>query len=76
MDELKRELNFSQYISVSPPNEIDISKEQIFFRKKYAEIINYLKVMMTNDDDELVKQYIYPKGALLVNQTFIGHGYI
>ena len=66
MDELKRNLNFSQYISVSSPSEIDISKEQIFFRKKYNEIINYLKIMMTTDDDELVKQYIYPKGALLI----------
>ena len=34
MDELKRELNFSQYINVFSPSEIDISKEQIFFRKK------------------------------------------
>lgn len=66
MDELKRELNYSQYINITPPSEIDISRDQIFFRKKYNEIINYLKVMMTTDDDELVKQYIYPKGSLLI----------
>lgn len=71
MDEYKREINYSQYICVSTPSDIDISQDQIFFREKYQEIINYLKIMMISDDDEIVKQYIYPKGALLIN---IGYG--
>jgi hypothetical protein len=71
MDEYKSQLNYSQYICVSDPSDINISQDQIFFREKYQEIINYLKIMMINDDDEIVKQYIYPKGALLIN---IGYG--
>ena len=71
MDEYKREINYSQYICVSTPSDIDISQDQIFFREKYQEIINYLKIMMISDDDEIVKQYIYPKAALLIN---IGYG--
>ena len=71
MDEYRRELNYSKYICISSPTDIDISQDQIFFREKYQEIINYLKIMMISDDDELVKQYIYPKGALLIN---IGYG--
>jgi hypothetical protein len=71
MDEYKREINYSQYICVSTPSDIEISQDQIFFREKYQDIINYLKIMMVSDDDEIVKQYIYPKAALLIN---IGYG--
>ena len=71
MDEYRRELNYTKYICRSSPTDIDISQDQIFFREKFQEIINYLKIMMISDDDELVKQYIYPKGALLIN---IGYG--
>ncbi|GAH30336.1 unnamed protein product, partial [marine sediment metagenome] len=52
------------------PNEIDIDREDIFYRDKYNDIINYLKIMLTNHEESIVQSYnkfIQPKGAILIN---------
>lgn len=58
---------FSKYFKVISPSEIDINKEDIFYRDKYNDIINFLKAMLTNHDDPTLNGYIEPKGAILIN---------
>jgi len=58
---------FSKYFRVIKPSEININKEEIFYRDKYNDIINYLKVMLTNYDDATLNGYLAPKGAVLIN---------
>jgi hypothetical protein len=61
---------FSKYYRLITPDEIDIDREEIFYRDKYNDIINYLKVMLTNHEDKIVQSYdkfIQPNGAILIN---------
>jgi len=63
-------LKFSRYYRLITPNEIDIDREDIFYRDKYNDIINYLKIMLTNHEESIVQSYnkfIQPKGAILIN---------
>ena len=64
------DLKFSRYYRLITPNEIDIDREDIFYRDKYNDIINYLKIMLTNHEESIVQSYnkfIQPKGAILIN---------
>ena len=56
-----------KYFRIIKPSEIDIDKGDIFYRDKYNDIINFLKVMLTNHDDKTLNGYIEPKGAILIN---------
>ncbi len=58
---------FSRYFKIVKPSEIHINKEEIFYRDKYNDIINYLKVMLTNYDDKLLDSYLSPKGSILIS---------
>jgi len=58
---------FSRYFTVLNLSEININKGDIFYRDKYNEIINYIKILLTNSMDIEVYKYIEPKGALLLN---------
>jgi hypothetical protein len=58
---------FSKYFKIVKPSEIHINKEEIFYRDKYNDIINYLKVMLTNYDDKLLDSYLSPKGSILIS---------
>jgi len=58
---------FSRYFRVISPTKINVKKEDIFYRDKYNEIINYIKVMATYNDDNILGEYLVPKGALLIN---------
>jgi hypothetical protein len=58
---------FSKYFQINKPSEININKEEIFYRDKYNDIINYIKVMLTNHDDGILNDYLSPKGAILIN---------
>lgn len=58
---------FSQYFRIIKPSEINIDKEDIFYRDKYNDIINFLKVMLTNHEDTILNGYLEPKGAILIN---------
>ena len=48
MPEINKDLEFSMYFKKISPKEIDINKEDIFYRDKYNEIINYIKVILTD----------------------------
>ena len=58
---------FLKYFRVIQPSEISINKEDIFYRDKYNDIINYLKLMLTNHEVNILKSYLEPKGAILIN---------
>jgi len=57
----------STYFQIIKPSEININKEDIFYRDKYNEFINYIKVMLTNHDDMILNGYLEPKGTVLIN---------
>ncbi|MCK4480348.1 MAG: hypothetical protein KAV01_07460 [Candidatus Lokiarchaeota archaeon] len=67
MKELSDIPEFSKYFQVISPSEINIDKDNIFYRDKYNDVINFLKVMLTNHDDTTLNGYIEPKGAILIN---------
>lgn len=67
MKELNDIPEFSKYFQVISPSEINIDKEDIFYRDKYNDIINFLKTMLTNHDDPNLNGYIEPRGAILIN---------
>ncbi|MFX0142504.1 MAG: hypothetical protein ACFE9C_00370 [Candidatus Hodarchaeota archaeon] len=58
---------FSKYFQVVKPSKIQINKEDIFYRDKYNDIINYLKVMLSNNDTTFLNGYLSSKGAVLIN---------
>ena len=67
MKDLKNIPELLKYFRIIKPSEIDIGKGDIFYRDKYNDIINFLKVMLTNHDDKTLNGYIKPKGAILIN---------
>ena len=67
MKELNDIPEFSKYFQVISPSEININKEDIFYRDKYNDIINFIKAMLTNHDDPILNGYIEPSGAILIN---------
>jgi hypothetical protein len=67
MNDLSKIPEFSKYFRTITPAEVAIDKENIFYRDKYNDIINYIKVMLTNNDDMVIQEYVKPKGALLIN---------
>ncbi len=69
MEDIDNDIEFSKYYRVITPNEIEIDREEIFYRDKYNDIINYLKIVLTNDEESVVQSYdkfIHPKGAILI----------
>ena len=67
MSEKNNNIRISSYFKRFLPSEITIKKEDIFYREKYNEIINYIKVILTNSEDLEFTKYIKPKGTLLIN---------
>ncbi|MFX1409109.1 MAG: hypothetical protein ACFFA6_02055 [Promethearchaeota archaeon] len=67
MNNLKNVPEFLKYFRLISPSEININKDDIFYRDKYNDIINYIKVMLTNNDNMLIQEYLKPKGILLIN---------
>ncbi|MFX1258041.1 MAG: hypothetical protein ACFFAN_09285 [Promethearchaeota archaeon] len=67
MKEPDTNLQYNQYYRVISPSEIDIKREDIFYREKYNDIINYIKGMLTNNEYSTIQQYLIPKGLLLIN---------
>lgn len=70
MEDMDNDIEFSKYYRVITPNEINIDREEIFYRDKYNDIISYLKIMLTNHEDSITQSYnkfIQPKGAILIN---------
>ncbi|MBY8979870.1 MAG: hypothetical protein KGD72_05735 [Candidatus Lokiarchaeota archaeon] len=69
MDEKTDDLKFSKFYQLIAPNEMDIDKEEIFYREKYNDIINYLKIVLTNNEESVAQSYnkfIHLKSAILI----------
>jgi len=67
MSNLGSDLEYSKYFRVISSSEINIDREDIFYRDKYNDIINYLKVMLTDHGDSIIQKYVQPKGKLIIN---------
>lgn len=67
MSDKNKNLEFSKYYKSVSPTEIRIDKEEIFYRDKYSEIINYIKIIITESEDLELYKYVKPKGLLLIN---------
>ncbi|MFX1329703.1 MAG: hypothetical protein ACFE91_16360 [Promethearchaeota archaeon] len=67
MKDLNNVPEFLKYFRVSNPSEITISKDDIFYRDKYNDIINYVKSMLTIHENNGLKDYLEPNGAILIN---------
>ncbi|MFX0074249.1 MAG: hypothetical protein ACFE96_02310, partial [Candidatus Hermodarchaeota archaeon] len=70
MTNTDNDVEFSKYYRIITPNEIEIDREEIFYRDKYNDIINYLKIMLTNHEESISQSYdkfIQPKGAIIIN---------
>lgn len=67
MNDLKDIPGFAKYFRVVSPSEISINKENIFYRDKYNDIINYIKTMITFHENNSLIEYFRPKGAILIN---------
>ncbi|MHA2007509.1 MAG: hypothetical protein ACXABO_07110 [Promethearchaeota archaeon] len=67
MKDLNEISDFSKYFRVISPSEININKEEIFYREKYNDIINYIKALVTFNDKSVLEDYLSPKGAVLIN---------
>lgn len=67
MRELNEISDFSKYFRVISPSQINISKEEIFYREKYNDIINYIKALVTFNENNSLTEYLSPKGAVLIN---------
>ena len=67
MKDISKIPEFLKYFRMISPTKIDVRKEEIFYRDKYNEIINYIKAMATYNDDSILGEYLSPKGAVLIN---------
>ena len=67
MTELESNKEFLRFFRRYLPSEIHIDKNNIFYRDKYNEIINYIKLVISNSQDLELFNYLEPKGTLLVN---------
>lgn len=59
--------HLSAYLKLINPSEIEIKEDSIFYRDKYKEIIEYLKLMLTDSQKLEIYNYFKPKGLLLIN---------
>jgi hypothetical protein len=67
MNDFNRKKNLLKFLNIINPSEINIKKEEIFYREKYKEIINYLKLILTESKDLEIYNYVNPKGFLLIH---------
>ena len=67
MKDLNEIPEFLRYFRVISPSEIDVNKDDIFYRDKYNDIINFVKVMLTNSEEISLQEYLKPKGAIIIN---------
>lgn len=59
--------DYEKFFMIFPPSEISIERDEIFYREKYNEIMNYLKLVLTDSKDLEIYDFIEPEGSLLIN---------
>jgi hypothetical protein len=62
-----QERGFEKFYMIFSPSEISIDRDEIFYREKYNEIMNYLKLVLTDSKDLEIYDFIKPEGSLLIN---------
>ncbi len=67
MTELKSNTEFLRFFQRYSPSEIHIDKNSLFYRDKYNEIINFIKLVVSNSQELELFNYLDPKGGLLIN---------
>ena len=67
MNDVNSTPEFLKYLKSISPSEIKVDKEEIFYREKYSDIINYFKLLLTSSEDLEVFNYLSPKGSILIN---------
>jgi len=67
MSEKNSSFKEEDIFTVISPLEIDINMEDIFLREKYNDILNYIKSLLTSQNDDLINRFMVPQGKLLVN---------
>jgi len=60
---------YLKYFQVISPSEVSINREDIYYRDKYNDIVNYLKIILTNHHDLVINSYLQPNGLLLINSN-------
>ncbi|TFG02514.1 MAG: hypothetical protein EU542_04770 [Promethearchaeota archaeon] len=69
MDDIKSNLSTDKFYKVLHSVDIEVEQGDIYYRKKYNDIINYFKMILTHNENSLLSEYskiIIPKGLLLV----------
>ena len=56
-----------RFFKITNASNIKVDKENIFYREKYTDILNYFKLMITSSEELEVYNYVDPKGTLLIN---------
>ncbi len=67
MTETEPNLGSSKYFRRLNPSDIVVNKDDLFYRDKFNEILNYIKTSLTNTENIENAKYFVPKGALLIN---------
>ena len=70
MDDSKLNLSGGKFYRKLRSIDIEIEQNDIFYREKYNDIMNYFKMILTHNEDSLLYDYskiISPKGLLLIN---------
>lgn len=60
------EREFEEFFRSIKPSEISLERNEIFYRDKYNEIMNYLKLVLTDSKDLEIYKFFEPKGSLLI----------
>ena len=69
MDELGSNLNIEKFYSILHSVDIEIEQEDIFYRSKYNDIMNYFKTILTHNENSILYDYskiVSPHGLLLI----------
>lgn len=60
-------MTYPIYFTSIDSRELAIDKESIFYREKYNEILNYIKILLLDLKDSEIIKYFKPKGSLLIH---------
>lgn len=69
MNDLKSEINRDEFYKILYSVDIEVNEEDIFYRRKYNDISNYFKTILTHNKNSILYDYskiFSPKGLLLV----------
>ena len=69
MDDLESNLKIEKFYSILRSVDIEIEQEDIFYRSKYNDIINYFKMILTHNENSLLYDYskiVSPHGLILI----------